>query len=208
MASQQTGAGKWDSDIFTPTNSNGRTGFLQATIGYLATSFCGYYPCQDRTPNLTPYYYSEVSGSLGALGSYPPISCQTEYKSIEWSSGTLTNLGLRSASCPGFSYGQNLTNALVGGTLTWSYQGQSDALYLDANTMGWMFPGLGISLGSPGAGTYVVTGVYSAIGSSAAYVTVVRTDSSGYLAGTSGTSYSCLSSCTIGQAAYSWTPYP
>jgi hypothetical protein len=86
----------------------------------------------------------------------------------------------------------------------------SDVLYLDAKTLSWMFPGLGISIDNGGgAQPYIVTGVYPHLG----YVTVIWANASagssnaGYLQGTTLTNYSCASSCTIGQAAYSWTAY-
>jgi hypothetical protein len=70
-----------------------------------------------------------------------------------------------------------------------------------------MFPGLGISLNNgSGAQPYTVTGVYPFLG----YVTVIWAGSpgGGLLQGASpGTTYSCASSCTIGQAPFAWTAY-
>ena len=56
----------------------------------------------------SPTIYSLVSGSPGALGTYPPIACRTVFKSVDWNTAALPHLYLRSASCPGYSYGQNL----------------------------------------------------------------------------------------------------
>jgi hypothetical protein len=86
----------------------------------------------------------------------------------------------------------------VGGTITYSGTSGSAVLNLDANTLKWMFPGLGITLGSD---TYIVTGVYPVLG----YVTVVSAAAD--LGTPLSTNYSCSSSCSIGQAAYSWTAY-
>ena len=158
------------------------------------------------SPNLSPDIYALVSGTLGTIGSYPPIDCQTVYKSVAWNSGVLARLHLRSASCPGYSWGQNLTDAVVGETVTWSYKGHSAILYLDAKTLSWMFPGLGITIpGSYNSDPYVVTGVYPQLG----YVTVmdVTGDLGAPLQGDKTTVYSCSSGCSIGQAAYSWTQY-
>ena len=164
--------------------------------------YCGWRPCPWTTPGLPAGLYSSVSGGLGTIGTYPPINCETVYKNVDYDAGTLTHLWLRSASCPGFSWGQNLTNALVRGTVTWSYKGQSNVLYLDSKSLGWMFPGLGIGLPDPVSGTdfYMVSGVFPDLG----YVTVYGFDG---LEGTKTTVYSCLSSCTIAQKAYLWTAY-
>ena len=100
------------------------------------------------------------------------------FRSVDWNSEAITppssvggGIFLRSASCPGYSWGQNLTDATVGETVTWSYKGQSDKLYLDTKTLGWMFPGLGISLNNgSGAVNYIVTGVYPQLG----YISVMN----------------------------------
>ena len=182
---------------------------MNTVNGELTTPYCGYEPCPWTTPNLTPATYATIN-ALGTLGSYPPVACRTIFKSVDFNTGALTNLFLRSASCPGYSYGQVLNTAAVGETLTWSYMGGSDALYLDADTLEYMFPGLGISLTVSGVNggspvNYTVTGVFAALG----YVTVMDAthNSGGPLEGTGGTVYSCASSCTIGQAPYAWTAY-
>ena len=92
--------------------------------------------------------------------------------------------------------------------VTWSHIGKSPVLYLDASTLSLMFPGLGFTLDSDdGSGVipYIVTGVYEDLG----YVTVIRADQNagGLLAGNTTQVYSCTSSCTIGQASFSWTAY-
>ena len=84
--------------------------------------------------------------------------------------------------------------------------GQSDDLYLDATSLSWMFPGLGISINNgSGSQPYIVTGVYPLFG----YVTVIwaGSNSGGGLQGSQGQIYSCASSCTIGQAPFEWTAY-
>lgn len=215
------GSGQYSNDLFQSRSAANSNGFSYTVFGETSGPYCGWRPCPWTEPSLPPAEYALVSSTLGALGSYPLINCETIYRSVEWNSATLTNTHLRSASCPGFSYGQNLTDALVGGTVKWAYKGQSNVLYLDAKTLGWMFAGLGFSLDNGGGPvSYIVTGVYPDLSAGAptgtvGYVTVLNatTDSIGLsgptgLVGTKTTVYSCASSCTIGQAAYSWTAYP
>jgi hypothetical protein len=296
FASEARGTGLWDNDYFLPQSAqeNNVNSVLLAFFqqSELTSYFCGYEPCPWATPNLSPTTYALVSGSLGALGTYPPIACRTVFKSVDWNTGAATppstvggGIFKRSASCPGYSWGQNLTtttlgattNAVVTGTISngsggsgtilnvsavtsgalhtgdqltgasvpasehilwqtsgtaggvgtylvsdaatittgetltdpvaaWVYQAGSDILYLDASTIQWAFPGLGISIDNgSGAQPYTVTGVYPSLG----YVTVMWASSNngGALQGAAGTNYSCSSSCTIGQAQYIWGAY-
>jgi hypothetical protein len=292
LAAVARGTGSWDANYFLPS-AMATTSAAAATIintGELMADYCGYEPCPWATPNLSPTIYSLVSGTLGPLGTYPPIACRTVFRSVDWNTGAVTppstvsgGIFLRSASCPGYSYGQNLTQATIGSTsnavvtgsiagntltvtgvtsgslaagdmltgsgvatgtviiaygtgsggtgtytlsdsqtvssetitapsVTWTYEGDSFALYVDATTMQWMFPGLGISINNgSGAQPYIVTGVYPYLG----YVTGIwagnatgspGSNNSGFL-GSSGTLYSCASSCTIAQAPFAWTNY-
>lgn len=222
LATNPRGIGTWDTDYFLPWTlwwNADAAAVTQWKAGELAGPFCGYEPCQSTTPNLTPALYSLVSGTLGALGTYPPIACRTVFKSVGWDMAAVTppstvggGIFKRSASCPGWSWGQNLTDATVGHTVTWSYKRGSADLYLDANTMAWIFPGLGFTLDNgEGAQPYSVTGVYPYLG----YATVTWAgNNTGNAGGSSvglqgGTDrvYSCTASCTIGQAAYSWASY-
>lgn len=281
----------------------------------LKSFYCGDEPCPG-TPNLDPALFALVcpsaspgspnsygvvaytcGGSLGAIGSYPPIPSRTAFKSLDWNTGAPNKLLLHSghgSTVPGWSYGQNLTQATLGATanavvtgsisgtmltvtgvtsgalqtgdtitgsgiaagtviiaygsnsdeprngnpatcttpctytlnssqtvgsetitapsVTWAYSGRSSDLYLDATTMQWMFPGLGFTLDNGGgAQPYTVTGVYPYLG----YVSVIWAGAAsgldgtgaGNLAGTQGTIYSCSSSCTIGQASFTWSAY-
>jgi hypothetical protein len=252
--------------------------------GHLAVPFHGFRPAQGQEPNLSPDLFALVSATVGALGTYPPIDCETVYRSVAWNSGALAHIHLRSASCPGWSWGQNLTDTLVGSSaavvtgsiatttltvtavtsgvlavgdrmtgtditagtyitafgtgrggtgtytvnnsqtvggetltaytpVTWSYKGQSAMLYLDAKTITWMFPGLGLTIpGSFNSDSYIVTGVHPQLG----YVTVIDVTRAAIgspnavgapLQGDQSTVYSCAAVCSIGQAAYSWTAY-
>jgi hypothetical protein len=200
------GLGTWDADYTQPAAFFGTNAGTMFTQGELRVPYCGYEPCPWSTPSLSPTVYALVSGSLGALGTYPPIACRTVFKSTDWNSSALAHIFLRSASCPGYSWGQNLTDALVGETVTWTYKGQSDALYLDAKTLSWMFPGLGITItDTNGTNTYLVTAVHPQLG----YITVMSTASNigTPLAGTKTVVYTCASSCTIGQHSFAWTAY-
>ena len=210
LATVARGNGTWDNDYFMPPAANGYGlgGNIVTFLfhGELSAPFCGYEPCPWAISQLNAANYALVSGTLGALGTYPPIACRTIYKSLDFNTGSAPTLFLRSASCPGWSWGQNLTTALVGENLTWSYKGQSDALYLDTSTLSWMFPGLGISINNGnGAQAYTVTGVYPSLG----YVTVISAQNryGGPLVGTKTTVYSCSSGCSILQAPFSWTAY-
>lgn len=214
FATVARGFGRWDNDYFLPAAATPGSALRTLMTGSdMTAEYCGYEPCPWETPNLSPTLYSLVSGSLGALGTYPPIACRTVFKSVDWNTGPVTSpssvgggIFKRSASCPGFSYGQNLTNATVGETVTWSYMANSDDLYLDAKTLSWMFPGLGISIDNGGGSQpYIVTGVYPLFG----YVTVIWAGSSagGQLQGNYGQVYSCASGCTIEQEAFAWNGY-
>lgn len=156
-----------------------------------------------------------ITASLGAPSTHPPIPCRTVFKSLDWNTATPAaggKLWLRSASCPGWSWGQNLMDTTIGPTVRWSYMARSSALYLDANTLSYMFPGLGISIDNgSGAEPYTVTGVYPYLG----YVTVIWAGSNGGntggnspgLQGNNDQIYSCSSGCTIGQAPFAWMAY-
>jgi hypothetical protein len=92
---------------------------------------------------------------------------------------------------------QNLTDSLVGGPITYRGKSGTSVVYLDANTMNWMFPGLTIS-------SMVIPTrlrVYLSFG----YVSVIYAGNPA--GGLLQNSYSCSSGCTIGQAPYAWTVY-
>lgn len=212
LASVGHGAGIWDETPFVEHAQVSSPNDIQfRTAGEVAGPYCGFRPCPWTTPSLSPDLYSLVSGSLGALGSYPAINSETIYRSVNWNSTTLKHLHVRSASGPGFSYGQNFTNATTGGKVSWSYKGKASIAALDATTLSWMFAGLGISINNgSGPESYIVTGVYPAMG----YISVLDASADTHhsqtalLAGAKTAIYSCSSICTIGQAPYSWTAYP
>lgn len=120
-------------------------------------------------------------------------------------------------SCAGTAYQVSASQSISSETITapsvtWAYKRGSFDLYLDATTMAWMFPGLGISINNgEGAQPYTVTGVYPYLG----YVTVMWAgNNSGNPGGNSVAPqgnvdqvYSRSSGCTIGQAPFSWTAY-
>jgi hypothetical protein len=97
-----------------------------------------------------------------------------------------------------WSYFQNITAHDGGGPgiilgMAWTARGQSWCVYLDNNTMTFMFPGLVIGLKTDTTNIvyYAVTGVYAGIG----FVTVYRLDQSGritqlgYISGSKSTVY-------------------
>lgn len=204
------GAGEWDGNYFLPTKLVGTDALKTITNGPLTVPHFGYYPAPGAQPTLTPDIYSLVTaGSLGALGTYPPISCRTLYGLPGWSSAAMTAEIARSASCPGYSWGKTLNDAAVGGTVTWSHKGQSSVLFLDANTLGWLASGFSFTLDSGdgnGVQTYLVTGVYP--GMTSPYATVIKITgvlANGTLTGTKTSNYSCSSTCSLGQIAFAWS---
>lgn len=216
------GIGKWDElYALAAVSGLGPTPHELIASQFVGT-VCGVEPCPWITPNISDQGggfasvcpSASLSGSsytcsaLGSLGSYAPVPCRAFYALVDWNTSSLPNSRVRSASCPGWSWGQNLTNATTGGTVTWLYKGQSDALYIDSKSMTFMFPGLNIVLPDPTSGNdnYIVTGVFADLG----YVTVIAasTGSGAPLAGVKTTVYSCSSSCTIGQNAFVWSAYP
>lgn len=221
------GAGDWDTNYFMPHGlvdngvcSVGLPIICTMLQGHLTVPFHGYHP--KYAPNLTPDIYRNISTtpSVG-LGTYPPIDCETTYRSQAWS--TTPNFLFRSASCPGWSWGKTLTDTPVGETVKWSYHGKSAVLMLTSSprTLSWMFPGLGFKLlggtgdGSGGADQYVVTGVFPALG----YITASdattadssnlnQTSGGGPLPGNVGQIFHCESSCSIVQIPFNWTSTP
>jgi pectate lyase-like protein len=217
LESTANGAGEWDEDYFLPRaiwNNSPLATAQDFAVGSFfhdgggAVSYYGYRPAPGEVPDISQYY-SAVTGALGGLGTYPPIDCQTVYRvSSGWNAAVAAHINARSAHCPGYSYGQNLTDALIGGAVQWHYVHGSSELYLDGKTITWMFPGLALTLPQSPNPTqpYVVTGVYPELG----YVTVMDVSSA---TGTwmQGTGYpmidECKSQCVIGQAAYAWKLY-
>lgn len=128
-----------------------------------------------------------LTASMGALGTYPPIACRTVFKAVDWNSGAVTppstaggGIFKRSASCPGYSYGQNLTtttlgattNAVVTGTISNGSGGSGNILNVTAVTSGVLhvgdsLTGTGVPTGehiiqqssgtAGGVGTYLVS---------------------------------------------------
>jgi hypothetical protein len=229
--SEARGLGVLDKDYSLPSLVSQARGLLNSSE--ITSPFCGVEPCPWALPNLSATTLALVCpggniascGTLSTFYGYFPVACRTVFKSVDWNTGVVTvpstvggGIFLRSASCPGYSWGQNITDTtlhayqtVIGVTLTsvaWHHIGQSPVLYLDAATIRLMFPGLGFTLDSgdgSGAVPYVVTGVYEDLG----YVTVIRSSaaSGGLLAGTATTPYSCTSGCTIGQMPYAWSRY-
>lgn len=173
------------------------------TSSVLSTPYRGFFPAPwttTRVPSSLLTVWQTVPP--GTLGAYPLMNGSTIYSVIDWNSGTLAKLWARSAH-KFFSYGANLTTTNVSG-LSLSWKGQSFAVTADANTLSWMFPGLGVKLNNGGGDVdYIVTGVYPGMG----YFTVLNAaqDGSPYLlAGTKTTTYNATA---IGQASYSITQY-
>jgi Pectate lyase superfamily protein len=106
-----------------------------------------------------------LTTGMGAMGTYPPIACRTVFKSLDWNTATpgpLTSgkLYLRSASCPGYSYGRNLTQATLGATanavVTGSISGAT--LTVSGVTSGSLNPGDTLTGAGIAAGTFIIAG--------------------------------------------------
>jgi hypothetical protein len=200
------GAGEWDKSPFIPhySGNNNLVDFQYRTAGPLSSPFIGFYPAPWTHPRLTPSDITTLTGSLGALSSYPIIAGNTIYSQLDWNTGAATYLFARSAHI-GFSYGQNLTTSNITG-LSWSYDGQSFVVSLDATSIQYMQAGLEIGLNNgSGSEPYIVTGVFPGLG----YITVQQSSNNttccgNALAGTKGTTYT---GTTVGQESYSITQY-
>ena len=169
FASVGRGTGNWDADYFLPsamaTSSDAAATIMNS--GELLTDYCGYEPCPSSAPNLSPTVYALVNGSLGSLGSYPPIACRTVFKSVDWNTGTVTvpsttggGIFLRSASCPGYSYGQNLTQATLGSTPNAVVTGaiSGNTLTVTSVASGSLAPGDTITGSGITGGTVIIAG--------------------------------------------------
>jgi hypothetical protein len=200
------GAGEWkDSCPFLPRFSTSNTNFWMRTSGILGNMPCvGFFPAATVSPRIPSA--SVPTGALGTLGSYPLINGGTSYSVVDQNSGALTNMHARMAHSF-FSYGQNLTTSNVSG-LSWSYKPGGAWVYLDSNSILYMFPGLGITLNSAdgvGNKNYVVTGVYPGLG----YMTVQQASSNGNTNGLEGASLTTVyTGNTITQQPYSFTQNP
>ena len=122
LETQANGLGEWDENYFLPPKlirvlhgSNAMTNLFHE--GGFAVPHFGWRAAPGIQPEMRPDIYSTVSGALGALGTYPPIDCQTLYRvGVAWNTGAVAtgNMFARSAHCPGYSYGQNLDDSTVG----------------------------------------------------------------------------------------------
>jgi hypothetical protein len=175
------GIGTWDRSYSLPSLTHGLAPQL-INNSEITSPFCGTEPCPWATPNLSQSLLAIVCpggniascGTLPTFRSYFPIACRTVFKSVDWNTGAVTpsstaggGIFLRSASCPGYSWGQNITDATV--------SAYKDAFRLaDASFTGSILgttltvsSGTGISIGDylsnngPGnvmAGTYITGG--------------------------------------------------
>jgi hypothetical protein len=123
------GIGTWDRSYSLPSFSGGfgkAPGILNSSE--IASPFCGAEPCPWALPNLSATMLALVcpGGNIASCGALPtfkdyfPVACRSVFKSVDWNTGTVTVPGttgggifLRSASCPGYSWGQNITDASV-----------------------------------------------------------------------------------------------
>jgi hypothetical protein len=202
--SHGSGSGDWQ---FSPFYSvfganNGTRDFQLRFHGPMAGPTVGFFPAPWTTPRLFPSDLTTLLGALPAIGNYPLLAGGTIYSVVDVDSGPLSSVHVRSAH-KFYSYGQNLTTTNVTG-LSWSYKGQGFALYVDANTMKYMFSGLGIKLNNgSGPQIYVVTGLYPAYG----YVTVQLAVANVQTNGMDGLKTTVFTGTTIIQDPYAILQY-
>lgn len=199
LYNQGNGGGSWNICPFWPNNLNaGDQGVSFGRGGPLGAVPClGFRPDPNYIPNMGTGTYSILTGMVP--GSTPlvdefPLSGQTIYSVTDYNS--VQSFEFQSLH-QYYSYGQNLTSSNIGGTMSLAWVGGGFAVSADANTLGWVFPGLGIQLNN-GAGyvKYVVTGVYPNVtldsGAHPGYFTVLNAAQGGppyNLTGTSGQAY-------------------
>ena len=205
------GGGSAPSKLFLRSNScPGYTygqNLTQATVGAANNAVGNGYISNGSGSAGTVLNWTETSGTLNDGDAITGSGVSAGTYVVAQLSGTTGGTGTYQVSVSQLAGSSGSPLTLVAPSATWAYMANSNVLYLDATTIKWMFPGLGISLNNgSGAQPYTVTGVYPFLG----YVTVIWAGSpgGGLLQGASpGTTYSCASSCTIGQAPFAWTAY-
>lgn len=204
-----TYCGEWNAGTFAAFGSGAGSGLGSINVsGYGSAPFQGFYPAPYALPRLTSAQYSTVSGTLGALNSYPIINGNSIYQLIN-TDGTITGSHLFAKSNHnGFSWAQDLTTVNVP-SAAWSYKGQTYVVYLSDGLFNKVWPGLVIGLDNGGGVVYyTTTGVYRgtckgealACGTYTGYITVD--------AALTGTKTVVYTGTTIKQNAYSWTLTP
>jgi hypothetical protein len=158
-------------------------------IGRGAFPQAGVRPAQYVIPSIFDYDVTTLAntGSLPAVAPnacpYPLVYGGTIYQTqaVGFSAGQL----LFESNHSGFSYHQALTTSNISG-LSWSAKGQSNCVYIDANTMQLMFYGLVIGLTTDAQCFYMVMGIYPQLG----YITVFNlTTNSARISGVKTTVY-------------------
>jgi len=90
------------------------------------------------------------------LGADSAANGMTNYSILDWNA----QIGKFSQSAHYFdSWGQPLNTNVIP-TMHWTTKGQSFAVLADAGTLGWVYPGLGITLNTDTTVQYEVTGVF------------------------------------------------
>jgi hypothetical protein len=179
----------------------------QATVGSTANATGTGYVSNGSSSAGTILNWTKTAGTLNDGDAITGSGISTGTYVVAQLSGTTGGTGTYQVSVSQLAGSSGSPLTLTAPSVTWAYMTNSNVLYLDAATIQWMFPGLGISLNNgSGAQPYTITGVYPFLG----YVTVIWAGSpgGGLLQGASpGTTYSCASSCTIAQAPFAWTAY-
>ena len=176
------GAGRWDGDYFLPSVLLNTSVQTMLSFGELSGRYCGDEPCPSETPNMSPTLFARecpsasagspnsyatvayTCGSLGTLGTYPPVPARGVFRSLDWNTGTPNKLFLHSghgSTVPGWSWGQNLTETSLGATTNAVGTGSvtGNQLTITANTSGTFAPGETITgSGLPASGLVIIDG--------------------------------------------------
>lgn len=204
------GKGLYDKNLFGSLDVP-----AQATKGSLSYPFVGFTPARWAVPPIIKADLDTISSAvLPALNQttvpYPWMWGMRPYQVVETPDNVTNTFPGGIIAWSGhkyYTYGQNISTTNVAGC-GWHYKGQSNCLYLDANTMQLMTPGLGIILdnGSDGEKLYMVRTVHP--GSGFGYVTVWNPEYTGATGlGMAGSSATVYTGSTIIQQPFSIITY-
>lgn len=203
--SEARGLGVLDEDYSLPNLGTSAKAPYASTFE-TTSPFCGVEPCPWVMPNFSATLLAATDcpdGNIASCTPFPdsfanilPVSCRTVFKSVDWNTGGVppgtapAHLYLRSNSCPGFTWGQNITDVTVSAYLI--VTGQQAASFTGS------ISGTTLTVSS---GTGIAIGQYLSDGS-AGHVTAGT-----YITGGSGTSWTINNSQTVsGEAMYTSPP--
>jgi hypothetical protein len=161
------GACYWTQSPFKPSNGLGGSPATDIFYSLLGLNVSGWLPTQQKMT--TPVLNTLLAVNSSTTLPTPPFYGNSVYTIADAAlNGGPTGPNFATAkqvysSHSFFSYGKNFTTSDTGlSGLSWSYIGGTDKINMDSASLGYMFPGLMITLnnGVSGAVHYLVTGVY------------------------------------------------